>query len=102
MATKTPELRSTSKPTIAGLVSIFHALWGETELRENEEKSRKQVQLLQDVLAHDIRNYNQISRANAELLEDSLTDEKLRGFAGSILNAVDGSSELIQRALILS
>jgi signal transduction histidine kinase len=89
---------STSKPTIAGLVSIFHALWGETELRENEEKSRKQAQLLQDVLAHDIRNYNQILKFSIDLLGIEEDREKRATILGMMTGAVEGSTSLVDRA----
>jgi signal transduction histidine kinase len=89
---------STSKPTIAGLVSIFDALWGETELRGKEEKSRKQAQLLQDVLAHDIRNYNQILKFSIDLLGLEEDREKRATILGMMTGAVEGSTSLIDRA----
>jgi signal transduction histidine kinase len=84
-----------------GAYSLNRSLSSQQAALEDAERSRRRAELMRDILTHDIRNYNQISRANAELLEDSLTDEKLRGFAGSILNSVDGSSELIQRVRML-
>ena len=75
-----------------GAYSLNRSLSSQRAALEDAERSRRRAELMQDILTHDIRNYNQISRANAELLEDSLVDEKLRGFAGSILNAVDGST----------
>ena len=89
---------STSKPTIAGLVSIFDALWSETELREKEERSRKQAQLLQDVLAHDIRNYNQILRFSIDLLGIEEDGEKRASLLGMMADSVEGSTSLIDRA----
>jgi signal transduction histidine kinase len=87
---------STSKPTIAGMVSIFDALWSEAELREREAKSRRQAQLLQDILTHDIRNYVQISKSNAEILRESLKDEVLP-MLDSIERAADSTRDLIER-----
>jgi signal transduction histidine kinase len=84
-----------------GAYSLNRSLSSQQAALEDAERSRRRAELMQDILTHDMRNYNQISLANAELLEDSLTDEKLRGFAASILNAVDGSSELIQRVRML-
>ena len=89
---------STSKPTIAGLVSVFEALWGETELREKEKRSRKQAQLLQDVLTHDIRNFNQIMRFNSELLAVEHDGEKRERLLNMMTSAIDGSTSLIERA----
>jgi two-component system sensor histidine kinase VicK len=89
---------STSKPTIAGLVSVFEALWGETELREKEERSRKQAQLLQDVLTHDIRNYNQIIRFNSDLLGVEPDGPKRERLLSMMTSAIEGSTSLIERA----
>jgi two-component system, OmpR family, sensor histidine kinase VicK len=89
---------STSKPTIAGLVSVFEALWGETELREKEERSRKQAQLLQDVLAHDIRNYNQIIRFNSDMLQVEEDGPKRERLLNMMTGAIEGSTSLIDRA----
>jgi two-component system, OmpR family, sensor histidine kinase VicK len=89
---------STSKATISGLVSVFDALWGETELREKEERSRKQAQLLQDVLAHDIKNYNQILRFNSDLLRFEQDPAKRERLLGMMTNAIQGSTSLIDRA----
>jgi len=89
---------STSKPTIAGLVSVFEALWGETELREKEERSRKQAQLLQDVLTHDIRNYNQIIRFNSDLLEVEPDGPRREKLLKMMTSAIEGSTSLIERA----
>src|SRR5689334_10103748 len=52
---------------------------------------------MKDILTHDIRNYNQIARANAELLESGLDDDRQLEFTRSILKAMDKSTELIQR-----
>jgi two-component system sensor histidine kinase VicK len=89
---------STSKPTIAGLVSVFEALWGETELREKEERSRKQAQLLQDVLAHDIRNYNQIIRFNSDMLQVEQDGPRRERLFSMMTSAIEGSTSLIERA----
>ncbi|MGI0092323.1 MAG: sensor histidine kinase, partial [Nitrososphaerales archaeon] len=89
----------TSKPTIAGMASVFEALWGEAELREREEVSRKQAELLQDVLTHDIRNFNQISRMGTELISERLQeDSQFREIAKNVLGAIDGSTELVEKA----
>ena len=97
---------TTNKQTIAGIVSIFDALWNVTELkereiaaREREARSRRQAQLLQDILTHDIRNYNQVSRLTAELIkEESGGSRSLEVLADSLLASIDGSTNLVDRA----
>jgi two-component system, OmpR family, sensor histidine kinase VicK len=89
---------STSRPMIAGLASVFEALWGETELREKEGRSRKQAQLLQDVLTHDIRNYNQIIRFNSDLLGVEPDGSKREKLLKMMTTAIEGSTSLIERA----
>ena len=51
---------STNRATIAGIAAIFESLWEEAELRAGEERSRKEAELMQDILTHDMRNFNQI------------------------------------------
>jgi two-component system sensor histidine kinase VicK len=106
---------STNKQTIAGIVSVFEALWRETELRESEELTRlreqrisREARLLQDILAHDIRNFNQVARLSAEMLKEELKDGRPETtlMLDSMLRAIDGSTQLVERAkklgLILS
>ncbi|MDA4118244.1 MAG: CHASE3 domain-containing protein [Thaumarchaeota archaeon] len=81
--------------------SVYLNLSKEEAARIEADRSRKRAELMQDILVHDIRNYNQISKGNAEMLESSLTDEKLLGLASSILNAIDGSTDLIRRTRAL-
>jgi two-component system, OmpR family, sensor histidine kinase VicK len=90
---------STHKDTIASIASIFETLWKESELREDEAKIRRQSELLQDILTHDIRNYNQVAKMSAELIkEESSGNEQIDSLAGTLLAAIDGSSELVERA----
>jgi signal transduction histidine kinase len=87
---------STNKQTVAGISAIFDSLWDETELRQ-------EAQLMQDILTHDITNYNQISMSNAEVLKDGLRgDEKLVRFVDSIIRAINGSTELIEKTKMLA
>jgi two-component system sensor histidine kinase VicK len=103
---------STNKQTILGMVSLFEALWRESELHESEEKSKKklaetlekeersrrQAQLLQDILTHDIRNYNQVSKLSAELLKEKFaSDLDVQTLLNSLLDAIDGSTSLVER-----
>jgi len=71
------------------------------ELRSNAlvaEKNRKAAELLQDILSHDIRNYNQIVMLSAELLNADLTNADTRSLVDAILKATKGSSDLTDRA----
>ena len=90
---------STNKQTIAGMASVFEALWSESELRENDRKSRKQAELLQDILSHDIRNYSQAALAWAEILKDKrIDDPESQKIADGIIDAITGATELVNKA----
>jgi signal transduction histidine kinase len=103
---------SSNRQTILGMVSVFEALWRQSELRESEEKaraelaetvakeerSRRQAQLLQDILTHDIRNYNQVSKLSAELLREKFpNDPEVQTLVASLLESIDGSTSLVER-----
>jgi signal transduction histidine kinase len=71
----------------------------ERALLDNERRSRRSAELLQDILAHDIRNYNQIVVTSAELLKDDpASAEERQSLIDAILKATKGSSDLIDRA----
>ena len=96
---------ATREPRVRQNVRMFDRIWREAELgeaeraaREREEVSRKRAELMQDILTHDIRNFNQVARLNAELLGDSVTDREASARVSAILRAVDGSTKLIDRA----
>ena len=96
---------STREPRVRQNVRMFDRIWKETELgeaertaREREEVSRKRAELMQDILTHDIRNFNQVARLNAELLGEELGDRESSARVSAILRAVDGSTKLIERA----
>jgi two-component system sensor histidine kinase VicK len=108
---------TTNKQTIKAIVAIFGALWRESELRGatekvkqelehtlvKEERTRKQAELLQDVLTHDIRNYSQVTKLSAQLLEDELKQDfsakrKTEPILQSLLRSVDRTNELLERA----
>jgi signal transduction histidine kinase len=87
---------STRDSMVLANVRFFERMWEEVELREREEvvlererRSRKAAELLQDILAHDIRNYNQISMTSAELLRGSLDDSvKVLSKATTLIDAI--------------
>ena len=92
---------SVGNPTVLANVRFFERTWEAVELLEKEEKSRRNSELTQDILVHDIRNFNQITRSNLELLRERLTDEKLMRFINAALNSIDRSSELINKTRML-
>ncbi len=98
-------LLATGEPRVRQSIRFFERIWTENELREaeqhakeREEKSRRRAELMQDILTHDIRNFNQVARLNAELLGEEITDQESSTKISAILRAVDGSTRLIERA----
>jgi nitrogen-specific signal transduction histidine kinase len=90
---------STSPPTVASYVAFFEKLWDEMDLSEREARSRKQAELLQDILTHDIRNYIQVSLIAAELIQDRLKeDHDFDGVTTVLLDAVNGATQLVSKA----
>ncbi len=65
-----------------------------------EAKATRQAKLLQDIIAHDITNYNQIIKLHIELLEDLPSvqgDAELRDSLKTMTIAIDGSTNLLER-----
>ncbi len=101
---------STRNSTVTANVRFFERMWEDVELREREgavlekeKRIRKTAELLQDILSHDIRNYNQISRTSAEMLQGSLEgNAKVLSEATTLVDAIiketGQSSELNQKA----
>ncbi|MHB1908569.1 MAG: sensor histidine kinase [Nitrososphaerales archaeon] len=90
---------SNSKPTVSSYVAFFGKLWRETDLKQREERNRRQSELLQDILTHDIRNYNQVSRMGAEVLIGHFKeDSEFQEIASTVIEAIDGSSKLVEKA----
>jgi signal transduction histidine kinase len=85
-----------------GVYAVDLNLSREQAARLLAERNRSRAELLQDILTHDIRNYNQIVRANADLLQDGLRDEKSKQFVGAIERAVDGETDLVQKVRLLA
>jgi signal transduction histidine kinase len=90
---------TSNKQTVLGLASIFDALWHKSELIENAQRSKRHAELLQDVITHDIRNFNQIASLSTELLAEKFKKdaEALQLFI-SLQNAISGSTELLSKA----
>jgi signal transduction histidine kinase len=93
---------TTSDPTVRSNIHFFERVRDETDQRVKEERSRRDAELMQDILAHDMTNYNQVIKLNAEVLEGKLGDRDSLAFVQTILRAADGSSDLIKRAKTLS
>jgi hypothetical protein len=93
VAEKTSELASSNQKLSVELAK-------EEVLLKRERRSRKEAELLQDILAHDLRNYNQITKMSAELLtiDQNLKNSESKTLVDGILGAVDRSTELIDRA----
>lgn len=97
---------STSKPSVSSHTLFFETLWRETEARMNESlakeeeaRARRQSELLQDILTHDIRNYNQVIKLSSELLEDEIRgNDKVQDIVQNMLEAINGSTQLLERA----
>jgi signal transduction histidine kinase len=99
--------------SVSAMSTLFISLWREMELRETvdlarrelsealagEERAKREAQLLQDILTHDIRNYNQVTRLSAELLREELPGSpSVQLILGSMLGAIEGSTNLLERA----
>jgi signal transduction histidine kinase len=89
---------TTNREHISGIVSVFDALWRESELRHEAEKSRKRAELLQDILSHDMGNYNQLIRLSAEIIHEQVMDKELEPIIANMLSAIDGSTTLLEKA----
>ncbi len=81
---------------------VFDALNYERDLRIRAQKSTREAQLLQDILTHDVRNYNQVSKLSAELLaEEFKNNANAQELVDRLLESIDGSTLLVQRAKML-
>ena len=97
---------STRGSTVKSNIRFFERMWEEAAEREREEvllqkeiRSRREAELLQDILAHDIRNFNQISLTSAELLKtEKFSDAEAQPLIDEILGATERSSNLIEKA----
>lgn len=90
---------STSASTVKANVRFFERVWEAEMLLEKETRSRKEAELLRDILAHDIRNYNQVSRMGTEFLIKHLEDRPdLEEIAHTVIEAIDGSTQLVDKA----
>jgi len=92
-------LFSTNKHAASSMGKIFDELWDKSELEEMYDQRKREASLFRDVLTHDIRNYNQVSRLSAELLNEQMAaNESARVLTESLLEAVEAEATLIERA----
>jgi signal transduction histidine kinase len=94
---------TTNRKTVLGLVSIFDALWRASELAQLHEKDRvlrKEAELLQDILTHDVKNYVQVVRLSAELISEKVPpqDNEIRPLMSDLVNSVDKTIDLLDNA----
>ncbi|MCL5068173.1 MAG: HAMP domain-containing histidine kinase, partial [Thaumarchaeota archaeon] len=97
---------STRGSTVRANLRFFERIWEAVEekereqmLVESERRSRREAELLQDILTHDIRNFNQASRTGTEfILEQIKGRTELESVANTVIRAIDGSTSLIDKA----
>ncbi|MFI5421035.1 MAG: sensor histidine kinase, partial [Nitrososphaerales archaeon] len=97
---------STRGSTVKSNIRFFERMWEEVGEREREEmllqkeiRSRREAELLQDILAHDIRNFNQITLMSAELLKtEKFSAIEARPLIDDIMTATERSRNLIDKA----
>lgn len=81
---------------------VSNAVKYERDLRIQAQKSSREAQLLQDILTHDVRNYNQVSKLSAELLAEEFKETAgSRELIEKLLESIDGSTLLVERAKML-
>ena len=60
------------------------------------EKTVREARLLQDILTHDLGNYNQIAKLTAELInEEASSNPSLGVLTDRLIRAIDGSTQLL-------
>jgi signal transduction histidine kinase len=78
---------------------ILFARYAANSNFEKEKRARREAELLQDILTHDIRNFNQVSKMSADILYDKFNyDPEAVKIISSLSNSIDGSTELVDRA----
>jgi signal transduction histidine kinase len=81
---------------------VLHAVRHEKGLRVRAQTSTREAGLLQDILTHDIRNYNQAVLGYAELIDQvGNGDHKISDLTSSLTNAVERSTNFVERAKLL-
>jgi signal transduction histidine kinase len=93
---------STTAPAVKASIEFFERasegidlLLKEKAALERERSNLNQIQLLQDILTHDIRNYVQISKGSAELLREQ--QNIVSPLLDSIERAADNTGDLVEK-----
>jgi signal transduction histidine kinase len=97
---------STRGSTVKANSRFFERIWEAVEekereklLLESERRSRKEAELLRDILTHDIRNFNQASRIGTEFIAEQVKGRSdLESVANTVIQAIDGSTHLVEKA----
>jgi signal transduction histidine kinase len=90
---------STRGSTVKANIRFFERMWEEEILLEKERRSRRQAELLQDILTHDIRNFHQVTKLSAELIQEELEGRaEIQTLVQSLVQSIDASSQLLDRA----
>ena len=98
MTQSSEETVSAAFNAVVALGAFSFAAYTAARNLQKEERARREAELLQDILAHDIRNYNQVSRMGAELLYDMHKDNpETASVLSSILESIDGSTQLVDK-----
>ena len=83
---------------VTGALGLFQDV---TELKEYErtlEEQRDNLNLLNQVVRHDIRNQLMVVEAYTELLADSLSDEQSRTYARTVVGAARQATDITETA----
>jgi CHASE3 domain sensor protein len=98
----TERTTTTAFNTFVAVGAFSFAIYAASTNLRQEQKARREAELLQDILSHDIRNYNQVSRIGVEVLSDKYgNDPEARAILTSILESIDGSTELVDKGKML-
>jgi PAS domain S-box-containing protein len=82
-----------------GDLIVWGAVRDITERKRAEkelEEEKQQAELYLDLMGHDINNFNLVARGYMELIDGMVEDRELKELVSKPLEAIDGSSRLIQ------
>jgi CHASE3 domain sensor protein len=78
---------------------VGFALYAANTNFQKEQRVRREAELLRDILTHDIRNFNQVSRMSADILSEMFNnDPEAAKMIAALSNSIDGSTQLVDRA----